>query len=69
MDIDKTRALSDAELEQALRDAKQELWSGAVRALHAAAEGLQHDPAGPPDDRPDPDGPAWNGASGRARTA
>ena len=26
MDIDKTRALSDAELEQALRDAKQELW-------------------------------------------
>ncbi len=27
MDIDQTRALSDAELEQALRDAKQELWS------------------------------------------
>jgi large subunit ribosomal protein L29 len=26
MDIEKTRALSDAELEQALRDAKQELW-------------------------------------------
>jgi large subunit ribosomal protein L29 len=26
MDIDQTRALSDAELEQALRDAKQELW-------------------------------------------
>ena len=26
MDIDKVRALSDAELEQALRDAKQELW-------------------------------------------
>ena len=26
MDIDKTRALSEAELEQALRDAKQELW-------------------------------------------
>ena len=26
MDIDKVRALSDAELENALRDAKQELW-------------------------------------------
>ena len=26
MDIDKVRALSDAELDQALRDAKQELW-------------------------------------------
>jgi large subunit ribosomal protein L29 len=26
MDIDKVRALSDLELEQALRDAKQELW-------------------------------------------
>ena len=26
MDIDKVRALSDAELEQALREAKQELW-------------------------------------------
>ena len=26
MDIDQTRALSDAELEQALRDAQQELW-------------------------------------------
>ncbi len=26
MDIDKVRALTDAELEQALRDAKQELW-------------------------------------------
>ena len=26
MDIDQTRALSDAELEQALFDAKQELW-------------------------------------------
>ena len=26
MDIDKVRALSDVELEQALRDAKQELW-------------------------------------------
>jgi large subunit ribosomal protein L29 len=26
MDIDKVRALSDAELEVALRDAKQELW-------------------------------------------
>jgi large subunit ribosomal protein L29 len=26
MDIDKARALSDAELEQALREAKQELW-------------------------------------------
>jgi ribosomal protein L29 len=26
MDIDQARALSDAELEQALRDAKQELW-------------------------------------------
>ena len=32
MDIDKVRALSDAELEQALRDAKQELW-GARFAL------------------------------------
>ena len=26
MDIDKVRALSDAELEQALKDAKQDLW-------------------------------------------
>ena len=26
MDIDKVRALSDAELEDALRDAKQDLW-------------------------------------------
>jgi len=26
MDIDKVRALSDVELEQALREAKQELW-------------------------------------------
>ena len=26
MDIDQTRALSDAELEQAVRDAKRELW-------------------------------------------
>jgi len=26
MDIDKVRALSDIELEQALREAKQELW-------------------------------------------
>ncbi len=26
MDIDKVRALTDAELEQALREAKQELW-------------------------------------------
>jgi len=26
MDIDKVRALSDAELEQALRDAKRDLW-------------------------------------------
>jgi len=26
MEIDKARALSDAELEQALRDAKQDLW-------------------------------------------
>ena len=32
MDIDKARALSDAELEQALRDAKQDLW-GARFAL------------------------------------
>jgi large subunit ribosomal protein L29 len=27
MDIDKVRGLSDAELDAALRDAKQELWS------------------------------------------
>jgi large subunit ribosomal protein L29 len=27
MDIDKVRALSDAELESGLRDAKQELWA------------------------------------------
>ena len=27
MDIDKVRALSDAELEDSLRDAKQELWA------------------------------------------
>jgi large subunit ribosomal protein L29 len=32
MDIDKVRTLSDAELEQALRDAKQDLW-GARFAL------------------------------------
>jgi large subunit ribosomal protein L29 len=32
MDIDKVRALSDAELEDALRDARQELW-GARFAL------------------------------------
>jgi large subunit ribosomal protein L29 len=32
MDIDKARALSDAELDQALRDAKQDLW-GARFAL------------------------------------
>jgi large subunit ribosomal protein L29 len=32
MDIDKVRALSDTELEQALRDAKQDLW-GARFAL------------------------------------
>jgi len=32
MDIDKVRALSDAELEAALREAKQELW-GARFAL------------------------------------
>ena len=32
MDIDKVRAMSDAELEQALREAKQELW-GARFAL------------------------------------
>ena len=32
MDIDKVRAMTDAELEQALRDAKQELW-GARFAL------------------------------------
>jgi len=32
MDIDKVRAMSDAELEQALRDAKQDLW-GARFAL------------------------------------
>jgi large subunit ribosomal protein L29 len=32
MDIDKIRALSDAELEDALRDAKQDLW-GARFAL------------------------------------
>jgi large subunit ribosomal protein L29 len=32
MDIDKVRALSDAELEMALRDAKQDLW-GARFAL------------------------------------
>jgi large subunit ribosomal protein L29 len=32
MDIDKIRALSDAELETALRDAKQDLW-GARFAL------------------------------------
>jgi large subunit ribosomal protein L29 len=32
MDIDKVRALSDSELEQALRDAKQDLW-GARFAL------------------------------------
>lgn len=27
MDIDKVRALSDAELDEALREAKQELWT------------------------------------------
>ena len=32
MDIDKVRTLSDADLEQALRDAKQDLW-GARFAL------------------------------------
>ena len=32
MDIDKVRSLSDAELDQALRDAKQDLW-GARFAL------------------------------------
>ena len=32
MDIDKVRAMSDAELEEALREAKQELW-GARFAL------------------------------------
>jgi ribosomal protein L29 len=32
MDIDKARSLSDAELDQALRDAKQDLW-GARLAL------------------------------------
>jgi large subunit ribosomal protein L29 len=32
MDIDKVRAMSDAELDDALRDAKQELW-GARFAL------------------------------------
>ena len=58
MDIDKVRGLSDAELEIALRDAKQELWQARFDAVHPAAQGLQHDPADPSDDRADPDGPA-----------
>ena len=34
MDIDKVRAMSDAELEQALRDAKQDLWGAQIGRAH-----------------------------------
>ena len=58
MDIDKVRALSDAELETALRDAKQDLWGARFALSTSAIEGLQHDPADAANDRADPDRPA-----------
>ena len=38
MDIDKVRALTDAELEVALREAKQELWQARFDAVHPPAQ-------------------------------
>ena len=58
MDIVKIRELSDTELENALREAKQDLWQSPLRAVDTPAEGLQHDPADATNDRADPDRPA-----------
>ena len=58
MDIDKVRALSDAELETALSRREAGPLGRALRALDPTTEGLQHDPADAANDRADPDRPA-----------
>ena len=54
MDIDKVRALSDAELEDALREAKQELWGARFALSTRQLKDYYHDPAGAEAHRADP---------------
>ena len=55
MDIDKVRALSDGELEEQLKEAKQDLWQARFAAHDPTAEGLQHHPPDQTNNRADPD--------------
>ena len=57
LDIDKVRQLSDTELEDALREAKQDLW-GARFALSTRQLKDYSYPADAANDRADPDRPA-----------
>ena len=67
MDIDKVRALSDAELETGPSRGEAGPVGRAVRALDPTTEGLQHDPADAANDRADPDRPARAQARPRRR--
>ena len=58
MDIDKVRALSDAELEAGPARGQAGALAGPLRAVDPPAQGLQHDPPDAANDRADPDRPA-----------
>ena len=55
MDIDKARALSDTELEQALVDAKQDLWQARFALSTRQLKDYSSDPPDATNDRADPD--------------
>ncbi len=58
MDIEKVRQLSDAELETALKDAKQDLWGARFALSTRQLKDYSTIPLTRQDDRADPDRPA-----------
>ena len=58
MDIDKVRAMTDPELEQALREAKQELWGARFALSTRQLKDYSTHPSDTSNDRADPDRPA-----------
>ena len=67
MDIDKVRALSDTELDQALKEAKQDLWQARFALSTRQLKDYSTIPQTRRDDRADPDRPARAQARARRR--
>ena len=66
MDIGEARKLSDPELENALKQAKLDLWQTRFALSTRQLKDYSQIPADPSHDRPDPHGPARAGDRSRA---